>query len=456
MQKILIIDDDESMVETLSTFLNKQGYKIFTTTDGNKGIEIIRKERPDLVISDLRMPEISGLEVLEAATNIIDNLLVIVITAYGDNESIIKAMQLGAYDFLEKPIEREKFKLVVKHALETKKLSEKVEAFDSGNFDRINLLNSLVGKSPQMRNIMKKIGKVSANRMTVLIEGESGTGKEIVAKIIHYSGITKDEPFIAVNATAFSNTLLESELFGHVKGSFTGAIRDKKGKFELAGNGTIFLDEISEISYDLQTKLLRVIQEKEYEKVGDEYTIPLKARIITATNKNLMKMVKEGKFRSDLYFRLNVFNLKVPPLRERKEDIPNLVLHILRKINSEFHKNVYKVPYPVMEMLQEYDWVGNVRELENTLQEAVLLAKSDVLEKEYFMFRDQKQNLNALRGNKSLADVEKEHILYILQKVNWDKFKAEKILKISRPTLNKKIRQYSISKDASNELPKTD
>lgn len=444
-----MIDDDESMLETLLSFLSQNDYSVITTSDSTQGIDIIKKERPDLVITDVKMPGLTGLEILKLTKDNFDNLPVIVITAFDDNESTIKAMQLGAYDFLEKPIEKEKFNLVVKRALETKSLSEKLELFDASKEDleKESIMNSLVGKSPSIRDIMKKIGKVSMNRMTVLIEGESGTGKEIISRIIHYSGLTKEEPFVAVNSSAFSSSLLESELFGHVKGSFTGATRDKKGKFELAGRGTIFLDEISEFPLELQAKILRVIQEKEFERVGDEFPIPLRARIITATNKNLANLVEEGKFREDLYFRLNVFKINVPPLRDRKEDIPNIIMSLLKRINDEFHKNVYKVPYEVMEMLQNYEWVGNIRELENKLKEAVLLANSDVLEKDYFIFRNNGARDGNIRDRMSMADIEKEHISYILRRVNWDKAKAEQILKISRPTLNKKIQQYNISTD---------
>ncbi len=286
------------------------------------------------------------------------------------------------------------------------------------------------------------------NRVTVLIHGESGTGKELISRIIHYSGITKDHPFIPVNCTALTESLLESELFGHVKGSFTGAIKDKKGKFELAGMGTIFLDEISEISPDLQVKLLRVIQEREFEKVGAESSNPMNARIITATNRNLEEMVREGQFREDLYYRLKVLSINIPPLRERKEDIPELVVHFLKKINNELHKKVRKIPFDVMEMLQNYRWTGNVRELENILMQAVVLSKGDVLEKENILLQEIfRSETVADRTNLSLAEVEKEHITKILNAVNWNKKKAYTILGISKPTLNSKIRDYGISKN---------
>ena len=296
-----------------------------------------------------------------------------------------------------------------------------------------------------MKEVLKKIGKVSSNRVSVLIHGESGTGKELITKVIHYSGITKHLPFIAVNCTALSETLLESELFGHEKGSFTGAIRDKKGKFELAGEGTIFLDEISEISPNLQVKLLRVLQEKEFERVGGETIIPMQARIVAATNKNLSELVQQGKFREDLFYRLKVFTIEVPPLRERRNDIPALVIHLLKKINNELHKNVRKIPIEVMEMLQNYDWIGNVRELENILYQAVVLSTDDVLHKEDILLRKIIPVESNMDGDLSLSELEKMHIEHILKKVNFNKTKACSILKISKPTLDSKIRKYNIN-----------
>jgi two-component system response regulator AtoC len=305
----------------------------------------------------------------------------------------------------------------------------------------------LVGNTPEIKEIFKQIGTVSVNRVTVLIQGETGTGKELIAKIIHTSGITKDYPFVAVNCSSLSENLLESELFGHVKGAFTGAVRDKKGKFELAGNGTIFLDEISEISPNLQVKLLRVIQEKEFEKVGGEIPIPIKARIITSTNKYLAELVKQGKFRKDLYFRLKVVTIKTYNLNSRRADIPQLVIHLLAKINKELHKNVNVVPFDVMEMLQNYNWVGNVRELENILTQAVVLAKGNVLSKEYLILKKDGDGLNPDSDSilTSLAEVEKHHIQRILERTEWNKTEAARILGIAKSTLYKKIEEYGLT-----------
>ncbi|MDR3666838.1 MAG: sigma-54 dependent transcriptional regulator [Ignavibacteriaceae bacterium] len=445
MESILIIDDDESFGETLEIFLTDMGCRILRANSGKVGLDIIEKEHPDLVITDYKMPNLNGLQVLKRIKEIDVKIQVIMLTAFEDMDSTIKAMQLGAYDYVEK-LELERIKAITKRALESKKLSERLVIAISEDSSDYQLENSLVGSTKAMKEIYKKIGKISSTKVSVLVQGESGTGKELITKIIHYTGITQDQPFIAVNCTALSESLLESELFGHVKGAFTGAIRDKKGKFELAEEGTIFLDEISEISPNLQVKLLRVLQEREFERVGGEISIPMKARVVSASNKNLSELVKMGKFREDLFYRLKVFTIEIPPLRERKEDIPKLVVHFLKKINKELHKNVWKIPYEVMEILQTHDWVGNVRELENTLLQAVVLAKGDVMEKEYILLKHDEfvQNETVNKANLSLADIEKTHIMLVLEEVNWDKQVASKILGIAKTTLYNKIEAYGL------------
>ncbi|MGB5896488.1 MAG: sigma-54 dependent transcriptional regulator [Ignavibacteriaceae bacterium] len=446
MEKILIIDDDESMRDTLKLFLADSDYEIFLAESGTQGINIMEQDHPDIVISDVMMPDINGFDVLMKSKKLDQNINVIMLTAFDDMESTIKAIQLGAYDYLSKPIEQERLKIIIKRALASKKLSERFSDNTSERSIKFKKENSLIGHAPAMKEIFKQIGHVSLNRVTVLIQGESGTGKELISKIVHYSGITKDHPFIAVNCSALTETLLESELFGHVKGAFTGALRNKKGMFELAGDGSIFLDEISETSLGFQVKLLRVIQEKEFVRVGDESTIPVKARIITSTNRNLSELIKDGKFREDLYYRLNVFNINVPPLRYRKEDIPQLVVFLLEKINRDLHKNVNKVPYETMEMLQNYNWIGNVRELENILTQAVVLAKGTVLEKEYLLLKMEENSQIDLNIplNLSLAEVEKQYIQRVLDSVKWNKTEAKKILGIAKSTLYKKIDEYGI------------
>ncbi len=448
MEKILVIDDDESIRVLLNVLLAGSGCKILNAESGSEGIQIIENEHPDLIITDLAMPQVTGLDVLKKAKEIDESVPLIILTAFGEMTSTIKAIQLGAYDYLSKPIDQDKFNLIVKRALETKRLKDDYILTKEKNEEHLMQGNYFIGNSPGVKEIFKQIGLVSMNKVTILLQGESGTGKELVSRIIHSSGITKSHPVVAVNCSALTETLLESELFGHVKGAFTGAIRDKKGKFEMAGDGTIFLDEISEISLNLQVKLLRIIQEKEFERVGGETLIPVKARIITSTNKDLAQLVNQGKFREDLYFRLKVFTITIPPLRNRKEDIPQLVVHFLAKINKELHKNVNIVPYEVMEMLQNYEWIGNVRELENILTQAVVLAKGNVLEKDYLILKNEsllstkeKDEDNFLI---SLAELEKNHIKKILDHLMWNKKEALKVLGISKSTLYKKIEEYGI------------
>ena len=452
MDKILVIDDDHSIRKTLTSYLKKQSYEVLSADNGISGIEIVKNEIPDLVITDIRMPGADGFEVLKKVKEIDPHIHVIIITAFDDMHSTVKAMQQGAYDYIEKPLEIDNLKITIQRALENKRLSDELDTYVNEKTEEYLLENTLIGKTPQMRQVYKKIGQVSSSRVTVLIEGESGTGKELVARAIHYSGITKSQPFVAVNCTALTESLLESELFGHVKGAFTGSIKDKKGKFELAGEGTIFLDEISEITPNLQVKLLRVLQQKEFEKVGGEILISMKARIIAATNKNLAELVQEGKFREDLFYRLKVFSIFIPPLRERSEDIPVLVSHFLNKINLELHKHVNKIPEDVMDKLKNNYWVGNVRELENTLMQAVVLSSDDVLLNENILLRESEQLTSGHKDTKdssveliSLEELEKRHIKNILDAIKWDKNKAHKILGISLPTLYSKIEHYKLS-----------
>jgi DNA-binding NtrC family response regulator len=447
MDKILLIDDEIDALDSLASWFDELGYQTYKATRGTEGIVIARTVNPDIVITDINMPDINGLEVLSAIKEFDELIQVIVITAYDDMETTIKAMQKGAYDYIAKPLDIKRLEMTVKRALDNRKMSQKLELFYPSAQGEYDINRMLIGKTPVMRDVFKKIGQASANRVTVLIQGESGTGKELIAKIIHSSGITKDHPFIAINCTALPENLLESELFGHVKGAFTDAYKDKRGKFELAGEGTIFLDEISEMSFNLQAKLLRVLQELEFERVGGENLIPLKARIIAATNKNLQSMVEQGKFREDLYYRLSVFAILSPPLRERKDDIERLVKHFLEKININLHKNVRKIPAEVLSLLKNHEWRGNVRELENTLMQAVVLSRGDVLEKENVLLRLYNTDLEGLFTNEeiSLEELEKKYIKRILDKTGWNLKEACEILKISKATIYRKIEQYKLS-----------
>lgn len=445
MEKILIIDDDKAFAQTLKIFLSDTFSQIVLLNSGEEGISYVKKENPDVVITDLKMPNMDGLEVLKKIKDINVNIAVIIITAFDETDSIIKAMQLGAFDFIEKSYDLKRIKLIVKKTLENKKKNDQMIIPLPEENEKFSMKNYMIGGvTEQTKDIFKKIGKVSGTRVNVLVQGESGTGKELITRMIHYSGITKNEPFIAVNCSALPEALLESELFGHVQGAFTGATKDKRGKFELAGNGTIFLDEISEFSPKLQVKLLRVIQEREFERVGGEKTIQMNARIVAATNKKLLDLVQKGEFREDLFYRLNIFTINVPPLRERREEIPKLIVFLLRKINMEVHKRVNIIPFEVMEMLKNHEWLGNIRELENTLTNAVLLAKDNVLSKDYFNFVQHKITSSEPQKLSSLKEIEKKHIKFILDQVKWNKTKASQILGITKATLYKKMALYDI------------
>lgn len=450
MEKILIIDDDRLLRRIIKDSLTKVGYEVIEAESGEAGLVQVKNQHPDIVITDYQMTGITGLEVLSEIQKLKLHLPVILLTGYGDVVLTIRSIQLGAFDYLEKPIQPDQLRKTVANAIQSVNASNSLnEIVHSESYsDSIQEENLLIGKTPQMKEIFKNIGRISTNKVNVLIQGETGTGKELIARLIHFSGITKDKPLVVVNCSALTETLLESELFGHVKGSFTDSIRDKKGKFELAGEGTIFLDEISEISLNTQVKLLRVIQELEFEKVGGETPIPMKARIIAATNRNLESMIEQGKFREDLYYRLKVFTISLPPLRERKDDIKDLVVHFLQKLNKKFKKNVTKIGEGVIEMLQEHYWSGNVRELENTILQAIIMSKSDVLEKENITLNQRIQDAPVTESEEekyiSLAELEKNHIKRVLDKVKWNKIEASRILDITRPTLNAKIEKYNL------------
>lgn len=451
MEKILIIDDEQVNRVVLRQVLGKEGYQIIEAEEGNSGIRMVKDQDPDLVLTDFRMPGMNGLEVLAEIQKINPHLPVIVLTAFGDVALTIKSIQVGAFDYIEKPFNPIQLKITVHNALNSVRLSSSLNEviYNTSGSESMLQDSILVGKTPAMKDIFKNIGRISLNKVNVLIQGETGTGKELIAKLIHFAGITRNSPFVIVNCSTLSETMLESELFGHVKGAFSGSVRDKKGKFELAGDGTIFLDEISEISLNTQMKLLRVIQELEFEKVGGDGTIPMNARIIAATSQNLEELIKEEKFREELYYRLKVFTIDLPPLRDRKDDIRDLVIHFLHKLNKRFNKNVVKIGEGVLDMLNTHDWPGNVRELENTILQAIVMSKSDVLEKESISFNSRQHAPSAvvepmMKQLRSLAEVEKYHIERILHETKWNKVEASRILEITRPTLNAKIEKYGL------------
>jgi len=450
MKKILIIDDDRSICETLGLHLGAD-MAVYTANSGSEGLEKFERTLPHLVILDLRLPDMDGLKVLERIREMNEGAYVIVITAFQDMESTVEAVKKGAFDYISKPISLDTLDLSIKKVFQNIQLHLRLKDLLADVY-REYKVDTIIGKSRSMEDIFKTIGVASQSRVTVLIQGESGTGKELIARAIHYSSPEKDKPFIAINCSALVETLLESELFGHEKGSFTGAISRKEGKFEVASGGTIFLDEIGEMSQTLQVKLLRVLQERSFERVGGSETIKTDVRVIAATNKDLQKLTSMGLFREDLYYRLKVITIGVPPLRERKEDIPLLVSHLLEKANRELHKSVRKVPGRVMDMLMNYTWPGNIRELENVITRGTLLAKGDVLLDVYIPGGHDAGGNGAGRQDawkaSSLDEVEREHIQRTLEHTGWNKSRAATLLGITPPRLDRKIKKYNLRSQA--------
>jgi len=445
MMKILVVDDEQSIRETLELFLQEKGFDVLTEEDGEKGLRAAEREQPDIVILDFRLPGLDGLEVLQRLKQHNKDISVIMITGYHDMENAIQAMKLGAFEYIHKPIDIDELDIAITKVEENLRLTNRLEGLLT-EISQEYKVNNIVGKTKTMQEIFKVIGMVSESRTTVLIQGESGTGKEMIARAIHYNSPYRKEPFLAINVPALVETLLESELFGHERGAFTGATQLKKGKIELAQHGTIFLDEIGDLSSSLQVKLLRFLQEREFERVGSAKLLRSDARIITATNQNLAQMVAERKFREDLYFRLKVVEIYVPPLRERKPDIPLLVEHLLNKINRDLHRHVTKIPKEVMDVLVQYEWPGNIRELENILTRAVVLSKGDILVPEYLpdFFTARSVGGGKPSHIKSLDQIKKDHVLKALEFAHWDKGKVCGLLGISRPTLRKMIKDYKI------------
>lgn len=449
-RKMLIIDDEQSLLESLEMFFSEKGYHVQCATTAADGLHKNHSFEPDVVILDVRLPDQDGLDILEKLQHHHDRKNVIIITAFHDMDTTIKAMKKGALEYIPKPIDIEELEQAVERAF-------KVERPVSNSGDAISLDPSLtyekgkiIGKSRVMKEIFKSIGVLSENRVTVLIEGETGTGKELIARAIHYHSPHKDQPLLAINCSAIVGTLLESELFGHEKGSFTGAISTKRGKFELAGDGTIFLDEVSEIPFELQAKLLRFLQEKEFERVGGERNLKSNARVIAATNRDLWHMVRDGSFREDLYYRLSVASIKVPPLRQRKSDIPLLIEYLLKKINAELHRNVRGIEERAAARIMGYDWPGNVRELENILTRAAIATLGEIILDDSLALLVQKKETREKSKEEisvipSLEEVEKEHIIRVLEHTNWHLAKTSESLQISRSTLWRKIKEYGIS-----------
>ncbi|MGB2763270.1 MAG: sigma-54 dependent transcriptional regulator [Candidatus Aminicenantaceae bacterium] len=442
MKSILVIDDDPLIRKTLLSHLSKEGQEVSMAENGEEGLEKYKENLPDLVILDIRLPDMDGLEVLCKIKEKDKNANIIIMTAYDDMKTTIEAIKQGAFEYLVKPLDYVELDMTIKKAFQIRGLEDKVSYLVEEK-QKEYTIDNIIGRSPQMREVFKLIGSVANTKTNVLIQGESGTGKELVAKAIHYNSRFKDEPFIVINCSAITDTLLESELFGHVKGAFTDAVSETKGKFEIAGKGTLFLDEIGDISPNLQSKLLRVIETKDFMKVGGEKILKAEARIIAATNQDLKSLIDKGNLREDLYYRLKVVEIVLPLLRERKEDIPDLVAYLCEKINRELRKNVRKVPPEVMKILVNLSWKGNVRELENALTRAIILAKGDVVLEENLPIETGEKRLFS-KELVPLREVEKKYMQHVLKATKGNKTRTSQILQITRPTLDKKIKEYEL------------
>lgn len=462
MSKILVVDDEERVCWAFEQFLKEEGYIPLIASNAQEALAKVTVEKPDLVIMDIRMPgQLNGLEALIEMKKRDPGIYVIMMTAYSNMQTTIEAMQSGAYDYIIKPPDLDQVRVVIQRALKSRKLSRDLTLSPSEMMSKYQRDN-IVGQSQQMQDIYKLIGTLTTNDVTVLIEGETGVGKELVAKAIHYNSFRRDRPFIIVNCAALTETLLESELFGHEKGAFTGATSQKQGKFEIVRDGTLFLDEIGDISPDTQTKLLRVLDDGEFERVGSNRTLRMSARIIAATNRDMDGAVRAGHFREDLYYRLKVVGIHIPPLRERKEDIPLLMQHFMDISNQELNKQIKGVHPGVMELLLAHNWPGNVRELENVSKSVAVLCRGDVILPEHLPLGitriSQEPGYAALEAaleeiireeiNSRAANPYKEITEYVdrflvetaLREADQNQVKAAELLGISRTTLRKKTK----------------
>ncbi len=453
LYRILIVDDEEAQRRQLAGFLEKQGFNVATAESGQKAIEISQSQYYEVALLDLKMPGMDGLELLRKLKELNPEIQVIMMTAYGTVETAVEAMKNGAYHYVNKPINLDELKLNINKALEkyhllqeNKYLKEELES----KFQNLQI----IGNSRGMKEVLSTVSRVAKTKSTVLIRGDSGTGKEMVARAVHAMSDRTDKRFIADSCAALPETLFEAELFGHEKGAFTGAVKRKEGRFELADGGTLFLDEVGDIPLETQVKLLRVLESQEFERLGGKETLKVNVRIISATNQDLEKKIKEKSFREDLYYRLNVISLFIPPLRERKEDVLLLVDHFIRKANLKCGKKVMGITPEVKDIILSYDWPGNVRELENVIERGVVLSRTEVIDKNdlpYFGLVKSPEVPSTF--NFSLKEMEKNHILSTLVKNDWNLNRSAELLGIHRNTLRLKMREYGIerSKDGSTD-----
>ena len=452
--KILVIDDEEFITRALKQHLEKEDREVLTAGTGEEGLEVFKTDAPDIVILDLNMPGISGIETLKSIRKLSSDVIVIIITAHGDIETAVSAIKSGAYDFIEKPFELDRISVIIRKAMETVHLKREVNLLREEKFDSYSF-NNIIGKSPAMKDIIALAKKVAASDAnTILIQGESGTGKSLLARAIHYHSPRASEPFVEVTCTAIPETLIESELFGHEKGAFTDAKASKKGLFEVAGGGTIYLDEIGDIKLSAQAKLLRALEEKTFKRVGGLKDIKVNVRIIATTNKkDLEGAVRDGSFRADLYYRLKVFPIFIIPLRERKEDIIPLAMHHIKRFNKEFRKNVKSISPEAEKFLLNYPWHGNARELRNVVERICILEDTDIicpehLPSEITVYADPESgdsDSTDLPGEGlSLKDVEKDMVARAMKKAGGNQTKAARLLGISRDALRYKIQKFGL------------
>ncbi len=440
--KILVVDDEAIIRDSLRDWLSDAGHFVLTAENGSQALEIIQREKPAVAIADLVMPGMDGIELMKRTKELAADTMFIIITAYGSIPTAVAAVREGAYDYIEKPFSPERVELLVAKLSERQRLVEENIALRQELEERY-CFEDIVTKSPKMKQIIELIKVVAKSNTTVLITGESGTGKELVARAIHSQSRRRDRPFVPVSCAALPESLLSSELFGHEKGAFTGAHIQRKGKIEFANRGTLFLDEIGEMSANIQVHLLRVLEEKEFARVGGNELVRADVRIISATNKDLKKAVASGQFREDLYYRLNVVNIELPPLRERREDILLLSRHFLKKFTLENQKEISGFSREVNDFLLKYQWPGNVRELENTIERAVILARGRHIGIDSLLQRASELGTSAIPGT-SLKEVERNHITGVLKQTSGNYTEAARILGISRATLYNKVKAYGL------------
>ena len=452
--KILVIDDEKFITRSLKQHLEKEGYEVFTASSGEEGLEVFKADSPDIIFLDLNMPGIGGIETLKSLRKLSNDVIVIIITAHGDIETAVSAIKLGAYDFVEKPFELDRISVLIKKAMETVHLKREVNFLREEKFDTYSFHN-IVGESTAMKDVIALAQKVAASDAnTILIQGESGTGKSLLARAMHYHSPRSSEPFVEVTCTAIPETLIESELFGHEKGAFTDAKSCKKGLFEIASGGTIYLDEIGDIKLSVQAKLLRALEEKTFKRVGGLKDIKVNVRIVATTNKkDLEGAVKEESFRADLYYRLKVFPIFILPLRDRKEDIIPLVMHHITLFNKEFKKNVKGISQGAEKLLLNYPWYGNARELRNVIERVCILEDTDIIFPEHLPSEiikyvdtesEESTTIDLPSEGLSLKNVEKDLIIQAIEKADNNQTKAAKLLGISRDALRYKMQKFNL------------